>query len=404
MHHIRTRLISALLLAGLLAGCSGLTAPKMTSATQTADLVPATSAAPNAPTATPDPGVPTLAPTQEVTAAALQPTPVPGSTALISLREGNLMRGDSWGGQSQPFLTLGESSALAIHGTRLAYVANGGIFVADLATQEAPRRLADAPPAFLLGPDICWTADGQALLTIADHEDQNAQQTGRSLDIGLVTLAEGGWHPRLALADCVGVTILRADSATGQVLLVAWGAEPTFQEVLRYDLASGQLLGSLPIAGQGEIVPSPDGKLALTSVFDESRGANVDLLYDLTDPAAPVRQRLGLKPDTHTASHLWSPDGRRIAYLLRQGRTPSEEASQGLGIYIWDLDQTRATQVANISDPAGGPVSWTPDGRYLIYRQADAAGANAFYALDTTDNSIRQLPLDPASRILGWLG
>ena len=187
------------------------------------------------------------------------------------------------------------------------------------------------------------------------------------------------------------------------MLLVAWGSEPSFQQVLRYDLATGQAAGSLPIAGQGEIIASPDGKLALTSLYNEAKGANEDVLYDLTDAAATVRQRLPLRADTHTAGRLWSPNGDRIAYLLREGRTPGEEQTQGLGLYLWDLKQAKATKIADVTDPAGGPVAWTPDGRYLVFRQSDAAGANAFYALDTTDNTLRRLPLDPASRILGWL-
>ena len=408
MRTIKTYLTAALagLLALALLSACATPAPVTLAPPDDTPAGPATLAAPEAPSITPDPSQPpspTLIPTQAMAPEAPLPTPVPGRLALLSLREGSVFVGDSWGGESKALLSLGEVSSVALRGAQLAFVANGGIFVADLQTGSAPQRLADAPPAFLLGPDLVWTDDGQALLTIADREDAAATQTGLSVDIGIVPVPGGGWRPGLALADQAGASILRAESPTGQVLLVAWSAEPSFQEVLRYDLVTGQMVARLPIAGQGEIIPSPDGRLALTTLYNEPKGANEDLLYDLTDAAAPVRQRLPLRADTHTAGRLWSPDGSHIAYLLRQGRTPGEEETQGLGLYLWDLKLAKATKIADVTDPAGGPAAWTPDGRYLLYRQADAAGANAYYALDTTDNTLRRLPLDPASRILGWL-
>ncbi len=393
--------LALLAVSGLLAGCAAPPAPTAPAAG------PATLAAPvgptsSAPSATLPPSA-TAEPTQAVpTATAAGPTPVPGKAALVSLRGEAVFAADGWGNKERQVLSLGSAAAVALHGAQLAYVDNGSVLVADL-NGSAPRRLADAPPAFLLGPDLVWTADGQAILTVADREDPNARETGRSLDIGIVGLEDGTWRPGLSLADRVGVTILQAPSPSGQVLLVAWGAEPSFTEALRYDLATGQLLARVPIAGGGEIVPSPDDKAAVTTLFDEGKGANVNLLYDLAQDSLPVRQRLALQPDTHTAGHLWSPDGKRIAYLLRRGRAPSEAPAAGLGIWIWDVEEKKTARVAEVTDPAAGPVAWTPDGRYLLYRDADASGANAFYALDTAGNSVQRLPLDPASRILGWI-
>jgi len=392
----RARLLAGLVISCLLAGCA--LRPAEPASQPTAGV--ATYAAPS-PTLLPSA---TLEPTQVAsTPESAAPTPVPGAASLVSLRGDGVFVGDGWGAQSRQVLSLGPATSMAVRGERLAYVVDGSILLADL-SGAAPRRVGDAPPAFLLGPDLVWTDDGQALLTVADREDASATQTGRSIDVGVVTLSDGTWRPGLALADRAGATILSADGATGQVLLVPWGAEPSFKEALRYDLSNGQLVASLPIAGEGEIVPSPDGRLAVTTLFDEAQGVNTNLLYDLSEDTSPVRQRLPLNAGTHTVSHVWSPDGRRIAYLLRQGRAPSEAAEQALGIWIWDLENRKTAKVAEASDPSSGPVAWTPDGRYLIYRQVDAAGANAFYALDTTGNSVQRLPLHAASRILGWVG
>jgi len=397
--------IVAIGLLGFVAGCAGTpVAPSVQPAPPEAlptSTVPISEAAVTVvPT---EPAISTPLPTLVVTrTVGAGPTLPPGSEALVTLREDEILVGDHWGAEAYPVLSLGTVTSVAVQGSRVAYVVDGGILVADL-RDGPPTRVADAPPAFLLGPDLVWTADGQALLTIADREDTSAKETGRSVDIGVVTLPNGPWRPGLALADRLGVTILRADRATGEVLLVAWSGEPTFKEALRYDLASGRLLATLPIAGEGEIVPSPDGKAALTTLFDQARGTNSSLIYDLTTNTAPIRYRLEHPSQTYAASHVWSPDGKRVAYLLRKGRAFWDTQNEGLGIWVWDLEKKTTTKVAEATDPAAGPVAWTPDGRYLIIKQIDAAGAGTFFALSVPDGAARQLPIDPASRILGWI-
>ena len=316
--------------------------------------------------------------------------------ALLTLREDAVFAGDGWGGQARQVLALGPVSSMAFQGGRVAYVAGGAILVADL-RGGAPQRVADAPPAFLLGPDLVWTADGQALLTVADREDARAKATGRSIDIGVVDLPAGPWHPGLALGDRAGVTILQAPAGATSLLLVAWGPEPVFSEALRYDLATGRLVATVAMAGEEEVVPSPDGQAALTTLSDRAKGVSASVVYELAGDKAAVRQRLEHPKGAHGSGHVWSPDGRRVAYLLR------EAGGRGLGIWLWDLETNNTVKVAEASDPSAGPVAWTPDGRYLIYRQVDAAGAASYRALAPADGATRLLAVDPASQILGWL-
>ena len=351
----------------------------------------------------PLPPSPTPVPTQLVASTAVPgPSPMPVADTLISQREDGIFIGDGWGAGNRQVLSLGSVTSMAFHDGKVAYVVDGSILVADLRS-GAPIRVADAPPAFLLGPDLYWTADGQALLTISDREDTTAKQTGRRIDIGVVALPGGPWRPGLALADRAGVTILQASSATSQVLLVAWGAEPTFKEALRYSLTDGRLVATLPMAGEGEVVASPDGRLALTTLLDRGKDINSSLVYDLGAGTPTIRYRQEHPARTHAVSHIWAPDGKRVAYLLREGRAFWDAPGRGLGIWIWDLEKQKATKVAEATDPASCPVAWTPDGRHLIYRQVDVAGANAYYALAVEEGKARLLPVDPASSILGWM-
>ena len=403
----RKRSVEALLACLIIALGSGLLGCQSAPQAPLAATAPATAVATPEPTVTPEPTLPATplpAPTAATAPAtpAVGPSPAPLAESLVSLREDSVLLGDSWGGNAHEVLSLGPVSSLAFWGTQLAYVANGSLMVANL-RGGAPQRVADVPPAFLLGPDLAWTADGRALLTIADRQDAQAAHTGRSIDIGVVPLPGGPWHPGLALADRAGVTILQADNPTGQVLLVAWEAEPSFHEAQRYDLTSGQLVGTLPIAGEDEILPSPDRRLALTTLFDAAKGVDASLIYDLSQDSAPVRFRLEHPSQTHAASQAWSPDGKRVAYLLRDGATPLEAGDGARGIWVWDLERQQTTQVAEAADPSAGPVAWTPDGRYLICRQVDAAGGATFYAVPADGGPASPLPLDPSSRLLGWM-
>ena len=292
-------LAAVLLMVSAAAACRP--APTRSPVTPVPGTLEAPEQSPEAPLPTLPPG-PTAEPTQAITPTPEppEPTPLPGNWSLVSLREDAVLVGDAWGAESRQVLSLGDAVGIALHGDQLAYVAEGSILLARL-DGSAPRRLADAPPSFLLGPDLVWTGDGQALLTVADREDASATQTGTSIDIGVVSVSSGTWRPGLSLADRAGVTILRAPAADGEILLVAWGAEPAFQEALRYHLSTGDLLASIPMAGQAEAIPSPDGRFILTTLFDEARGAMTDLLYDLTDPALGLRQRLTLPAGAHSA-------------------------------------------------------------------------------------------------------
>jgi len=393
LKHRSCVLLAALALAALLAGCTAAPAP--------------TTAVPPLATATPSlalPPSPTPLPTQAVapTPASAAPTPLPGGESLAALREDVVLLGDGWGAGAQQVLSLGSASSVALRDGRLAYVVGRSMLLADL-RGAVPQRLSDAPPAFLLGPDLVWTEDGEALLTVADREDAAAAATGRNIDIGVVTLADGTWRPGITLADCSGATILRAERARGPLFVVAWGLEPAFTKVLRYDLASGSLIAALPIAGQGEIAPSAGGRLAATTLFDTGTGLTSILVYDLTLDAAPLRAQLPLPAGSCAAGLTWSPDGRHLSYLLREGSSPTVGPGRGLGIWVWDLETGEAAKLADAEDAGAGPVIWTPDGRHVICRQVDAAGAGAYYACDIDGGSARLLPLDPTSRVLGWV-
>jgi Tol biopolymer transport system component len=120
---------------------------------------------------------------------------------------------------------------------------------------------------------------------------------------------------------------------------------------------------------------SPDGRMLAVEV-----NADDDVSIAIHDIERDVRT--ALIPGAPTAFPVWSPDSRHVIYRLE--RDPG-------GIYRAPID--RSTQPEQLlADPEGRyvlPMSWSPDGRFLLYVESDSEtrGTNA-------NNDLWVLPTD----------
>ena len=139
---------------------------------------------------------------------------------------------------------------------------------------------------------------------------------------------------------------------------------------------------------------SPDGTRLVFTSYDKNGTPGVSFPFIITiDPATgrPLRhQRLTLpKEITNTAWVAWSPVGDTIAV----------EADLGHGrhaLWIVPLAGAGARKIVEFPLPTSGGVSWTPDGKTLIY-SALVGGRLQLFAVSVATGAPRQLTHDSAN-------
>jgi Tol biopolymer transport system component len=167
-----------------------------------------------------------------------------------------------------------------------------------------------------------------------------------------------------------GLSIYTA--ANGGALLYMPPSEDQVWELVVLD-RSGDVVDTLTRGNLlGKFRLSPDGKSAVGAESDARSGISDLWLYDLVRRS---RSRFTFDPPNDNAP-VWSPDGSRIAYgSFRDGRW---------GIFARSLASSGTDETLLLADGAMEPVSWSPDGKLLMYWSTSA----------TTREDLTLLPLD----------
>ena len=103
------------------------------------------------------------------------------------------------------------------------------------------------------------------------------------------------------------------------------------------------------VAPDGSCVAVTTTRIPLGSAEEEQQIVLLDLAGGEQRPL-PAAQ-----PGDHTA--IWSPDGRRVAFITMRTGAPQ--------VAVAELDATEPMFVTTLPGPAAGPASWSPDGQRI---------------------------------------
>ena len=167
---------------------------------------------------------------------------------------------------------------------------------------------------------------------------------------------------------------------------------------LKYTMADSQLVDLTPgemdqpadagAGGNAGYSLSPDGKELCLALHPDSND------YETTDKDLWIRPLAGGEPvnittdnPAYDARPVWSPDGRRIAYLMQA--VPVYESDR-MRLAIYDRQSGARRVVTEAFDYHVNAFQWAPDSRSL-YFTADVRGHVPLYQVDLDKAVIRQL-------------
>jgi eukaryotic-like serine/threonine-protein kinase len=281
------------------------------------------------------------------------------------------------GGQPTPITTLDESKGENEHvapvflpdGRHFLFLAvssqpgESGIYVGTLDSDKRTRLFASDSRA-LYARGSGHAGQGHLLFNRADtvfaqaFDADTLTLSGEPVRVasGVTLLAAGlntsPAHARWAVFSVsqTGVFAYRAGGATT-------AATPGTDEPRTLFWVDRSGLRSQPVGTTGTytgIDLSPDGKRV---AVHRHEGAGGDTWF--FDVAQPRMQRLTFDVSQDNSSPVWSPDGTQIAFgSQRSGRW---------GLYVKRADGSASEELIADSDTVAMPMSWSPDGKLLVY-------------------------------------
>ena len=176
--------------------------------------------------------------------------------------------------------------------------------------------------------------------------------------------------------------------------VLAYGSGQRNESTLRWMDRRGAVLGTIgEPAVYAQFRIAPDGRRVAAAIADTARGSRS--VWVLEPGRTPSRLTF---PATHDWAPAWSPDGTRIVFgSYRDGP---------LNVYVKDAAGSQPDEPLAVSDDQKDPSDWSPDGRYVVYRDAGRVGRGDLVAVDTRarDTRIQITKTDSDERIPQFSG
>lgn len=158
-----------------------------------------------------------------------------------------------------------------------------------------------------------------------------------------------------------------------------YGGFNIYQDLYSYDLKREKLRRLSKGLRLKDIDLSPDGRYLAAVV--NNRGSQNLVVAPMPEGKKkdPVEEKKLHKLTSYSLYRLdsprWSPDGRKIAYLLRDNDGRSS-------LHIYDLSSEKSTRVFEVNDDLSS-LAWSADGKQIIYSSDERGVYNLFsYSLN----------------------
>jgi WD40 repeat protein len=231
-------------------------------------------------------------------------------------------------------------------------VTNGGMYVGALDSSDR-TQLFERPDA-----STAMYSEGRLLFM------RETTLMSQPFDLGRLALT-GEPTPVAEQIQMVGAPLVASFSASDNGVLAYQTGTTTVGQSLTWFDRTGKPLGSVGDARRlyADLAMSPDSKSAAVSLPDGTRGTRdiwqIDLIRGLL-------RRFTFDP-ADDLTPVWSPDGRTIAFSSRRGGGHAN-------LYQKPADSSREEEVLLADDTDKFPLSWSPDGRFLLYTANGPSG------------------------------
>jgi len=349
----------------------------------------------------------------------------PEVRGLVFLREGQIHL--QYGREERLLGALPEGWQRAALGKYyLAYVHEARVEALSLA-HATTHTLYRFPERTGADWDLLWGKDGLVLAYAFAWDEEDGSRVVETGDVlvdalrrhamGIVARPAGptptppsepGHPPPPGFAN---LALLGFDQRTGLLAATPVGGAARYAAVWLYDLDDHRRVGEIPLPEPKAIVQlaaSPDLRWLAVSHQEGEKGVlSVRPLWAHPgDQPVPQEPRvLSRYAGEHITDLAWSPEGRRLAYVRREG-LPRLDVSPAVASEVADLATgdvlaVRLDGAAEIRLLRG----WTGDGRALVVHVVGGLPEENVAALvDAATGETVHISLPPGAVPLGWLG
>jgi hypothetical protein len=326
-------------------------------------------------------------PPQESPLAGLKP---PGIVYIL----GDQVVSQTAGGEPQTLATLpggGEVKATLENQDRLFVLHTDSLQRVDLVTGSTQVLERFSQP--VLWGEFLATPEGDQVVAAATV-NSSCSDTGMGAIIGIYPIQ--GETGKTLLTPENSVWLLGNPPNDKTLYLQPVGCDPSFGEVWRVSLESGEIEAKLPTPGENFRSLSPDGRYLATLNYKTASTDQPPIyllgLYDLSTDLPQGRTFELPEQPGNILQLAWSPDSRRVyfTWISADPNYAAEEESL-LSYGLWRLDVPSGS-LAEVAPGAKGALPWLDtSGHWALLRHSWDATAY-LVNLDTTDIQELNLP------------